>query len=87
MLVFFGLNVALVFGPDSDTSFQLSNWNANQNAHGFFVTIFVVELVAAGLFALLAARRSRALPIRIACLSCGLCVLLITFGLAVALNN
>jgi hypothetical protein len=87
MLVFFGLSVALAFAPDSDTSIQLSNWNAHQNARGFFVTIWVVELAAAALFAVFAVRRARALPIRIACFSCGLCVLLITFALGVALSN
>jgi hypothetical protein len=87
MLVFFGLSVALVFAPDSDTSIQLSNWNAHQSAHGFFVTVWAVELAAAALFAVFAVRRARALPIRLACFSCGVCVLLITFALAVALNN
>jgi hypothetical protein len=87
MLAFFGLSVGAIFGPDSDTSIQLSNWDAKQNAHGFFVTVFVVELAAVALFALLAVRRARPLPIRLACFSCGLSVLLITFALAVALSN
>lgn len=87
MLAFFGLSAAAVFGPDADTSIQLSNWDARVNAHGFFVTIFVVELAAVALFAVLAARRATALSIRIACFSCGLSVLLITFGLGFALSN
>jgi hypothetical protein len=87
MLVFFGLSAAAIFGPESDTSFQLSNWDAKQNAHGLFVAVFVIELAAVALFLLLAGRRATARTIRLACLSCGLCALLITFALAVALGN
>jgi hypothetical protein len=87
MLAFFGLSAAAVFGPDQDTSIQLSNWDAKVNAHGFFVTIFLLELAAVALFVLLAARRATALPIRVACFSCGLSTLLITFGLGIALSN
>jgi len=87
MLAFFGLSAAAIFGPESDTSFQLSNWDAKQNAHGLFVTVFVVELAAAALFLLLAVRRATARPIRATCISCGVGALLITFALAAAFGN
>jgi hypothetical protein len=86
MLAIFGISLAIILGPNSDTSIHESNW-ATHSAHGFFVGVLAANLAVAAGFAYLAFRPPRPAVIRTCFVAVGLGTFALTYLVAFAMSN
>jgi len=87
LLAIFGLTLAILLGPNSDTSMHESNWESHQG-HGFFVAVLAGEAAVASLFAFLGLRRPPASSVvRALFIGTTLLTVLITYAVLIGLSN
>jgi hypothetical protein len=86
MLATFGLSLAAILGPNSDTSIDESNWESH-DGHAFLVGVLIAELGCAAVLVVLAVRRTAVRTLRLALIGSGFASIVLLLGLAAALSN